>query len=65
MPEFQGCPFFLGQVGADNGLSLNNCLQGHNDPICFLSIKSCPEISKSKKSSNLKKKHSDFFEFDL
>jgi hypothetical protein len=43
MPGFQGYPFLFGKAGADDCFTINNCLQGHNDVICFLLIKSCPE----------------------
>jgi hypothetical protein len=56
MPGFQGCPFLFGQVGADNGFSIDNCLQGHNDPICFLSIKSCLEILPGSQTIYIRKK---------
>jgi hypothetical protein len=44
MPGFQGCPFFLGQVGTDDCFSIDNCLEWHTDPICFLSIKSARHL---------------------
>jgi hypothetical protein len=47
MPGFQVRPFFSGQVRADNGFSIDNCLEWHTDPICFLSVKSCPGTQKT------------------
>jgi hypothetical protein len=44
MRGLQRYPFFFEEVGTDKGFSIDNCLQGHKDPLYFLSTESCMEF---------------------
>lgn len=39
MPHFEVSPVLIGKVRADYCFSINNCLEGHNDPFSFSKIK--------------------------